>query len=137
VDAKVFSRKPSPDPRDVVAVLATFESGATGLMATVRAAPMFFRVHVFGTKGAAEARGEDELIVSMIGQQPKSHVYEHVDPLRTLIEAFADAVEGKAPFPITPDEMLGMVGAFEASVLSVETGRPVKVGELPRRLAAS
>ena len=37
VDAMAFAPKPSPDPRDAVAVLARFASGATGLMATVRA----------------------------------------------------------------------------------------------------
>src|SRR5262249_288760 len=41
VDARVHSRKPSPDPRDVAAALVQFESGATGLLATVRAAPMY------------------------------------------------------------------------------------------------
>ena len=51
VDARVFARKPPPDPRDVAAVLAEFASGATGLMATVRAAPLVWRIQVFGTGG--------------------------------------------------------------------------------------
>jgi len=135
VDARAFSRKAPPDPRDVVAVLAEFESGATGLMATVRAAPMFYRVHVFGTKGSAEARGEDTLTVAKIGEQPQTITYPHVDPLRTLVEAFADTVEGKAPFPITPAQILDMVSAFEAIVTSLEGGVPVMVGEQPRTRA--
>ena len=56
VDARLYARKPAPDPRDAIAALVGFESGATGLLATVRAGPMFWRVHVFGTKGWAEAR---------------------------------------------------------------------------------
>lgn len=136
VDARLFSRKPSPDPRDVVAVLTEFESGATGLMATVRAAPMFWRVHVFGTKGAAEARGEDTLIVGKIGEEWKAHTFTHVDPLRVLVEAFADAIEGKAPFPVSTAQMLDMIGAFEAVVASIESGRPVHVGELARARVA-
>src|SRR4029077_19301824 len=52
LDAKAFAPKPVPDPRDAVAVLATFASGATGTMATVRASAPFWRVHVFGTNGA-------------------------------------------------------------------------------------
>src|SRR6202007_1951669 len=41
VDSKLFVQKPAPDPRDSAAVLMEFESGATGLLATVRAAPMY------------------------------------------------------------------------------------------------
>jgi predicted dehydrogenase len=133
VDARLFSAKPPPDPRDTVAVLVQFASGATGLMATVRAAPMFWRVHVFGTEGSAEARGEDTLIVARIGEQPQTHTYEHVGSLRVLADAFADAVEGKAPFPVTPEQMLDMIGAFEAVVASVETRTPIVVGADLRR----
>jgi predicted dehydrogenase len=46
VDARVFSAKPPPDPRDVAAALVEFANGATGLMATVRAAPMYWRIAV-------------------------------------------------------------------------------------------
>ena len=71
VDAKVFSRKPPPDPRDVAAALLQFESGATGLFGTVRAAPMYWRIHVFGTKGSVEARDETTLTLSRIGEKPE------------------------------------------------------------------
>jgi len=129
VDARHFSRKPSPDPRDVVAALVEFESGATGLLATVRAAPMFWRVHVFGTQGSAKARGEDTLTVARIGEEPRTEVYPQVDSLRALVEAFADAVEGRAPFPVTPDQMLDLIGAFEATVASIRSGRLARVAK--------
>ena len=119
----------------MVAALVAFESGATGLMATVRAAPTFWRVHVFGTKGSAEARGEDTLVLGLIGEEPKSETFAHVDSLRVLIESFADAVEGRAPFPVRPDQMLDMIGAFEAVVTSLESGRRVAVEAQPRLAA--
>lgn len=127
IDARSVSKKAPPDPRDVVAVLAEFAGGATGIMATVRAAPMFWRVHVFGTDGMAEARGEDTLIVTKIGGEPVETTYDHADSLRVLIEAFADAVEGRAPFPVTPEQMLDVIGAFEGAIKSLETGKPVKL----------
>lgn len=127
VDARSISKKEPPDPRDVVAVLTEFRSGATGTMATVRAAPMYWRVCAFGTDGMAEARGEDTLIVTKIGGEPVETTYPHVDSLRTLLEAFADAIDGGAPFPVTPDQMLDVIGAFEGVVKSLETGRPVKL----------
>src|SRR5436309_428310 len=56
VDARLFRQKPPPDPRDVTAVMVEFAGGATGTMATVRAGPAYWRVHVFGTRGWAEVR---------------------------------------------------------------------------------
>jgi hypothetical protein len=44
-----------------------------------------------------------------------------------LIEAFADTVEGHAPFPVTPDQMLDVIGAFEAVITSLAIGQPVKL----------
>ncbi len=127
VDARCVSKKAPPDPRDVVAALVEFESGATGLMATVRATPVYWCCAVFGTDGMAEARGEDTLIVAKIGGTPKEQTLEHVDSLRVLLEAFADAIEGKAPFPVRPDQMLNLIGAFEAVITSLESGAPVKL----------
>ena len=125
--ARVFERKPPPDPRDVLAAMIEFESGATGLMATVRAAPAFWRIHVFGTKGMAEARDEDTLTVGPIGQTPQTTTYEHVDSLNVLVESFADAVEGRAPFLVSTTQMLDLIGAFEAIIASTELGAPVRV----------
>ena len=127
VDARCIAKKPPPDPRDVVAVLVEFASGATGVMGTVRAAPMFWRVHVFGTEGSAEARGEDSLIVAKIGGTPQEQTFEHVDSLCTLIEAFADAVEGRAPFPVSLEQMLDVIGAFEATIASLVKGTPINL----------
>jgi predicted dehydrogenase len=127
VDARSVAKKAPPDPRDAVAVLVEFAKGATGVMGTVRAAPMFWRCHVFGTEGSAEARGEDTLIVAKINGPTEERKFEHVDSLRTLLEAFADAIEGKAPFPVTPDQMLDVIGAFEATIASLATGKPVKL----------
>jgi predicted dehydrogenase len=128
VDAKGFSRKPPPDPRDVLAVLAEFDSGATGLMATVRATLPLWRLHVFGTKGMAEARGEDTLTVAYIGGgKPETTICEHVDSLKALTDSFADAVEGRAPFLVSPAQMLDLISAFEATIKSLEMKQPVEV----------
>jgi predicted dehydrogenase len=136
VDARLYRQKPPPDPRDSVAALVDFASGATGVMATVRAGPTYWRVHVFGTKGWAEALGETRLIVARIGQEPQPHTLPASDSLAALLEAFAVAVEGGAPFPVSPEEMLDLVGAFEALVTSIDAGRPVAVGGRDRRRAA-
>jgi predicted dehydrogenase len=127
IDAKLFEDKPPPDPRDSLAALAQFSSGATGMMATVRAAPVFWRVHVFGTEGMAEARDEDTLIVGRIGETPQTHVYEHVDSLQVLVESFADAVENRTPFLVSTGQMLDLIGAFEAVLASLKTRAPALI----------
>ncbi len=127
VDARVFSQKPPPDPRDAAAALVQFESGATGVLATVRAAPMFWRVHVFGTKGWAEARDETTLTVARVGEAPETTIYPSVDSLGTLIEAFAETIETGKPFPVSTADMLEVAGAFEAIIRSMVEGTPITV----------
>jgi predicted dehydrogenase len=127
VDARVFSRQPPPDPRDAAAALIEFKGGATGVLATVRAVPMFWRIHVFGTKGSAEAREETMLTVAKVGAQPQMTTYPQVDSLGMLIEAFAETIETGKPFPVTTSDMLDVVGAFEAIIRSMREGRPVAV----------
>jgi predicted dehydrogenase len=127
VDAKAFAPKPAPDPRDAVAVLVEFASGASGQMATVRASVPFWRVHVFGTDGSAEARDEGTLRVGYIGKDTQEQTFAKVDSLRAMAEAFADAVERGTPFLITPRELVDVTAAFEAVVTSLATGAPVTV----------
>jgi predicted dehydrogenase len=127
VHAGSYAAKPSPDPRDVVAVVMAFASGATGLMATVRAAVPFWRVHVFGAQGDAEARGERNLRIGHIGVPATDHIFEPVDSVLSLVESFADAVEGRGPFPISPRQLIDVTAAFEAVIKSLDSGAPVNV----------
>jgi predicted dehydrogenase len=127
VDAYVFKQKAPPDPRDSAAALVQFESGATGMLATVRAAPIYWRIMVFGTKGWAEARDETTLSVALVGQQPKTETFAPVDSLGVLLESFAETIETGKPFPVSTDDMLDVAGAFEAIIRSMTEGGPVAV----------
>ena len=127
VDARVFAQKLPPDPRDSAAALVQFRTGATGVLATVRAAPMYWRVMVFGTNGWAEARDETHLTVAKLGEQPVTTVYPAVDSLGTLLEAFGETIETGKPFPVSLDEMLEVASAFEAIIRSMAQGIPVSV----------
>jgi len=127
VDARVFAQKLPPDPRDSAAALVQFRTGATGVLATVRAAPMYWRVMVFGTNGWAEARDETHLTVAKLGEQPVTTVYPAVDSLGVLLEAFGETIETGKPFPVSLDEMLEVASAFEAIIRSMAQGIPVSV----------
>ena len=53
VKAQLLERKPPPAPQDTASALIEFQSGVSGLLASVRATPFYWRVHAFGTKGSA------------------------------------------------------------------------------------
>ena len=114
--AQLITRKSAPAPHDTASALLEFESGVSGLLATVRATPFYWRVHAFGTLGSAEVLGETELVLRMSGRPPERRSLAPADSLRAELEAFADAVEGRAPFPVTPAQMLDTVAAFESVV---------------------
>jgi predicted dehydrogenase len=125
VDARVHAQKAPPDPRDSAAALLQFRSGATGLLATVRAAPMYWRIHVFGANGWAEAREENALTVAAIGGQPETRTYQPVDSLGVLLESFAETIETGKPFTVSTADMLEVVSAFEAIIQSIAQEQPI------------
>ncbi len=117
--AQFLERKPPPAPQDSVSVMLEFANGASGLLATVRATPFYWRVHAFGTRGNAEVLGETEIVLRMSGQPARRLQLEPADSLRAELEAFAGAVEKRAPFPVPPAQMLQTVAAFEAVIRSL------------------
>ncbi len=102
-----------------------FANGVTGTLATVRATPFYWRVHVFGTRGSAEVLGEDTLVLRTSGHRPKTMSYPAIDVLSAELDAFADAIENKSPFPVPRDDVLATLSAFEAALESMASGQPV------------
>jgi predicted dehydrogenase len=129
VHARLSERKPPPAPLDTASALIEFADGTSGLLATVRATPFFWRVHAFGAEGSAEVLGETELVLRKSGEAPRRVVLDPVDSLRAELEAFADAIDGHAAFPISAAQMLQTVSAFEAVIRSLETGEPISLRE--------
>ena len=127
VTAQFVSTKPSPDPLDTVSALFKFANGMTGTLGAVRATPIYWRVHVFGSEGNAEALGETDLVLRLKGRQTETQRFEPLDSIRAELEAFADAASGRAPYPITPDEMVTTVATFEAVTQSIARGAAVRL----------
>lgn len=126
VQAMLRSHQPAPDPHDSLSCLLDFASGVSGILAAVRSTPTFWRVHVFGRNGSAEALGRDELVLRNSGAAPERRHFAPVDSVRANLEAFAAAVAGGAPYPIPPDEIVAVVAAFEAIAQSVaQDGRAI------------
>src|SRR5215472_18170586 len=91
-----------------------FASGISGTLAMVRSTPAYFRLHAFGRDVSAEALGRTDLVLRRSGAEPRHLSFPSVDSVRINLEAFADAVAGRATYPIPMSEMLDTVAAFEA-----------------------
>ena len=127
VKAQVVTFRPGRDPRDAASVMFRFASGLSGYFGLVRASPVYWRVHVFGDEGSVEALGETEVVLRRRAGKSERKEFPKVDSIRAEMEAFADAVAGISPYPITPVEMVNTIAAFEAIIRSMDTGRPVAI----------
>lgn len=120
IHAQVLSLQPQPSPLDTITVMFEFERGLSGTLAAIRSTPFYWRIHVFGNAGSAEALGENELVVRLNGKAPERFTYEPVDSLAAEFEAFADAVAGRATYPVSAEDMIATIAAFESVVASVQ-----------------
>ena len=127
VDAQFVSTRGGHDPRDTISVLFRFANNMSGFLGAVRPSPFYWRVQVFGDEGSIEALGETEVVVRTKGGKMDVRNFEKVDSLLAEFDAFADAAAGRAPYPITPDEMVYTIAAFQGVIDSIETGKPVSI----------
>jgi predicted dehydrogenase len=125
VFARLNSRETGPPPRDSAVLSIDFANGVSGTLATVRATPFYWRVHVFGTKGSAEVLDERTMVLRKSGGSPQVVKYPVIDSLAAELDAFSDAVENKHPFPVPQDQVLATLAAFEAALSSMATRQPV------------
>lgn len=126
ISAQLHSREQGPPPLDTAMLMMDFVNGVTGTLSTIRATPFYWRVHVFGTKGSAEVLDETTLIRRASGGKPVWHTLPAINVLRAELDAFADAVEGKRPYPVPEADVLATLTAFEAALASMKSGQPVR-----------
>jgi predicted dehydrogenase len=122
--ARLISREAGPPPLDTALLAIEFVNGVTGTLATVRATPFYWRVHVFGTKGSAEVLDEVTMVLRKSGHGPQQIKYPKADTLAAELDAFADAIEDKRPFPVPEQDVLATLTAFEAALRSMQSGQP-------------
>jgi predicted dehydrogenase len=127
ITAQFISHREGADPRDTVSALFRFNNGISGFLGAVRASPLYFRVHVFGDEGSVEALDETRTIVRLRGGKTEVRDFPKIDSVLAEIDAFADAVAGRAPYPITTAEMVDTIASFEAIIESIRSGEPVRL----------
>ena len=127
ITAQFISHREGADPRDTVSVLFRFANGISGFLGAVRASPLYFRVHVFGDEGSVEALGETQTVIRLKGGKTEVRDFPKIDSVLAEMDAFADAVAGVAPYPITTGEMVDTIASFEAVINSIATGKTTRL----------
>ena len=137
VNARLTTHRPGADPRDTIGVNFEFASGLTGYFGAVRASPIYWRVHVFGDEGSAEALGETQLVLRSARRQGRSARLPEggFDPGR--VERLRRRRRGRAPYPISPKEIVDVVAAFEGIISSMAARKAIPVGEMIAPLTRS
>jgi predicted dehydrogenase len=112
---------------DTTAMLLKFASGATGYLSTIFVTGELWRVHVFGSKGWLESRGDTDLTSRGLEGAPNRIPLEAVSKERAELEAFADAVAAKQSFVVPAEEAINGIAVLEAIVASAAKGKPIQI----------
>lgn len=115
------------DIDDVTAALLTFDTGVTGQLTALHATGDIWRVHVFGSKGWMETRGDDDLVVLGLEGEPRRIALVKTDKERAVLEQFAEAVQARAAAVIDPAEIVNGVAVLEAIVQSSDSGQIIRI----------
>jgi len=113
---------------DVTSAMLAFDNEVTGTIASHHATAEIWRVQVYGSMGWIEMRSETELILAPVGGEPSVIHLDAIDQERAELEAFADAISGLAPYPVTAAEAVNGVAVVEAMAASAETRNEVAIG---------
>ena len=134
----VSLRRVMPRLEDTTTILLGLANGMSAtLYCSLITAPTY-RFAVYGTIGLVElATSELEFRFTPVTQPPPTgrHTapapeiieYKGFNALAAELEGFAAAINGERRYPITAEEVLHGVAAFEAIVLSAALHQPVKV----------
>lgn len=130
--ASTVSQPPPEQALDALTLVFDFVRPMSAVLCGVRPTPLFWRLHVFGRDGSAEAIGDCEVVVRLSGKPVRRLDLQPVDGLRLQLETFAAAVAVRATtegWPIPPREMLGTIAALEAVAQSLRSGATAEAGQ--------
>jgi predicted dehydrogenase len=138
-----FARVVQNGTDDTTSMLFRMKDGSSGYLGTMTTTGAGFGFQAFGSKGWVRIEGvthvagapSEERRTRQFGAckwQPvkgpaETWEAERLDIVRATFEAFAHAVEGKAPFPIPPEQIIHGAAVTEAVIRSAKSGQVEKV----------
>jgi predicted dehydrogenase len=132
----INARRAAPLVDDTTVFTMKHKSGVISTCYCTLASAASYCIAVFGKNGIAETArpGLDTFRFMPVAAggphataQPQVIEHKGGNLVMPVMEAFADAVEGRQPYPVTADQIIHGVAVFEAIVKSAKTGAPVKV----------
>lgn len=118
---------------DTLATLVTFKHGGHALISAILATPFVGRFAIYGSKGWVEVRdlvhpeaSEGWTLTRCVRGEndgrPQSTEFPAASGVLVNLEAFADAAEGRAPYPVPQEQMIANISALEAVFKSARSG---------------
>jgi len=104
-----------------------FESGVTGVLTTLFATHLLWRIQVFGSKGWAEVRDQERLEVRLLDGDNSIEEFPGFDMERAELEAFADTVSDGTAFPVPLEDAIHGIAILEAIVEAAKNDNDVKL----------
>ena len=120
---------------DTLAILVTFKNGGHALISAILATPFEGRFAVYCNKGWIEVRDKTHpeapegwvMTKTLRGGKKEVREFPPAPNVLANLEAFADAAEGRAPYPVPQSQMIANISALEAIFKSAATGTIVNV----------
>jgi predicted dehydrogenase len=133
------TRRVAPLVDDTTAVLVRFKSGLSGVFYASFVTVPNYRIAVYGANGVAEILKptQDEFRFAPLSDPKAGHLAQMkpevivtpgFDTLQAELKEFAACVREMRPYPISADQVLHGVEAFEAIAKSAKLGVPVVLG---------
>lgn len=107
------------DLDDTTSMLFRFENNATGYLTALTATAPIFRIQIFGDKGWLELKGETDLTWTPVDGVRETWSFPAVSTERLQLEAFAHAIVQGASYPISLEDVINGVAAFEGVSRSI------------------
>jgi predicted dehydrogenase len=126
---------PAPS-EDFVSAEIDFTSGARGHITCLSTPPFYGRFTLVGDQGWVEVQEggnvDKDLPSSFVHCRPdgsrETQSYQPVNTVRMNFEAWADALEGRAPYRFSPDQLLANIRILDAVTRSAAVdGKPVAI----------
>ncbi len=120
---------------DTLAILVSFKKGGHALLSAILATPFEGRFTVYCTRGWIEVRDKTHpeapegwvLTKALRGGKREVKEFPPAPNVLANLEAFADAAEGRAPYPVPQWQMIANISALEAIFKSAASGAIVSV----------
>ncbi|MFO0482020.1 MAG: Gfo/Idh/MocA family protein [bacterium] len=120
---------------DTLAILVSFRNGGHALISAILATPFDGRFAIYCNEGWIEVRDKTHpeapegwtMTQCFRGGRREVKEFPPVPGVLANLEAFADAAEGRAPYPVPREQMIANISALEAIFKATKSGVVEKV----------